>query len=103
MLLVQVYVQDVLREQLNDKVFEVLHQSQGHLYICGGLNMARDVASTVREILVSRLGISFTVAEEYLSRLKVNLRFSPFVDLPLFKYKNKELRICVYGIIMNAK
>ncbi|XP_057207744.1 nitric oxide synthase 2b, inducible [Triplophysa rosa] len=71
----KVYVQDVLREQLNDKVFEVLHQSQGHLYICGGLNMARDVASTVREILVSRLGISFTRAEEYLSRLKNEKRY----------------------------
>ncbi len=71
---VQVYVQDILREQLNDKVFEVLHNNPGHLYICGGMNMAHDVASTIKEILVSRLGITLTQAEEYLSRLKVNLQ-----------------------------
>lgn len=83
MLLVQVYVQDVLREQLNDKIFEVLHQSPGHLYICGGLNMARDVASTVQAILASRLGISLSQAEEYLLRLKVNINFlKAFVVLP---------------------
>lgn len=72
--LVQVYVQDILREQLNDKVFEVLHHYPGHLYICGGISMAHDVAATIQEILVSRLGITLTQAEEYLSRLKVNLQ-----------------------------
>jgi len=72
--LVQVYVQDILREQLNDKVFEVLHHNPGHLYICGGINMAHDVAATIQEILVRRLGITLTQAEEYLSRLKVNLQ-----------------------------
>jgi len=40
------YVQDVLREQLSEKVLEVLHNNGGHLYVCGGMNMARDVAST---------------------------------------------------------
>uniref|UniRef100_A0A8C1JL52 Nitric oxide synthase, inducible n=1 Tax=Cyprinus carpio TaxID=7962 RepID=A0A8C1JL52_CYPCA len=70
----KVYVQDILREQLNDKVFEVLHHNPGHLYICGGMNMAHDVAATIKEILVSRLGITLTQAEEYLSRLKVNLQ-----------------------------
>uniref|UniRef100_A0A8C0Y2B5 Nitric oxide synthase n=1 Tax=Cyprinus carpio carpio TaxID=630221 RepID=A0A8C0Y2B5_CYPCA len=69
----KVYVQDILREQLSDKVFEVLHHNPGHLYICGGMNMANDVAATIKEILVSRLGITLTQAEEYLSRLKVNL------------------------------
>nr|XP_055052766.1 nitric oxide synthase 2b, inducible isoform X2 [Misgurnus anguillicaudatus] len=71
----KVYVQDVLREQMNDKVFEVLHQNRGHLYICGGLNMARDVASSIQEVLVSRLDISLAQAEEYLSRLKNERRY----------------------------
>uniref|UniRef100_A0A8C1ZGJ5 Nitric oxide synthase, inducible n=1 Tax=Cyprinus carpio TaxID=7962 RepID=A0A8C1ZGJ5_CYPCA len=56
----KVYVQDILREQLSDKVFEVLHHNPGHLYICGGMNMANDVAATIKEILVSRLGITLT-------------------------------------------
>ncbi|KAG1929953.1 nitric oxide synthase 2b, inducible [Pimephales promelas] len=71
----KVYVQDILREQLNDKVFEVLHHNPGHLYICGGINMAQDVAATIQEILVRRLGITLTQAEEYLSRLKNEKRY----------------------------
>uniref|UniRef100_A0A8C1P6C9 Nitric oxide synthase, inducible n=1 Tax=Cyprinus carpio TaxID=7962 RepID=A0A8C1P6C9_CYPCA len=71
----KVYVQDILREQLSDKVFEVLHHNPGHLYICGGMNMANDVAATIKEILVSRLGITLTQAEEYLSRLKNEKRY----------------------------
>ncbi|XP_050984471.1 nitric oxide synthase 2b, inducible [Labeo rohita] len=71
----KVYVQDILREQLNDKVVEVLHHNPGHLYICGGMNMAHDVAATIKEILVSRLGITLSQAEEYLSRLKNEKRY----------------------------
>uniref|UniRef100_A0A671KNX8 Nitric oxide synthase n=1 Tax=Sinocyclocheilus anshuiensis TaxID=1608454 RepID=A0A671KNX8_9TELE len=71
----KVYVQDILREQLSDKVFEVLHLNPGHLYICGGMNMAHDVAATIKEILVSRQGITLTQAEEYLSRLKNEKRY----------------------------
>lgn len=92
---VQVYVQDVLREQLNDKVFEVLHQNSGHLYICGGMNMAHDVAATIQKILVSRLGITLTQAEEYLSRLKVNLMFQWGLSCP--KMVNYLLSIIIYG------
>uniref|UniRef100_A0A672P8J0 Nitric oxide synthase n=1 Tax=Sinocyclocheilus grahami TaxID=75366 RepID=A0A672P8J0_SINGR len=71
----KVYVQDILREQLSDKVFEVLHHNPGHLYICGGMNMAHDVAATIKEILVNRQGITLTQAEEYLSRLKNEKRY----------------------------
>nr|AAX85386.1 inducible nitric oxide synthase form A [Carassius auratus] len=71
----KVYVQDILREQLSDQVFEVLHHNPGHLYICGGMNMAHDVAATIKEILVSRLGITLSQAEEYLSRLKNEKRY----------------------------
>uniref|UniRef100_A0A8B9J807 Nitric oxide synthase n=1 Tax=Astyanax mexicanus TaxID=7994 RepID=A0A8B9J807_ASTMX len=40
----KVYVQDVLKKQLSEEVWQVLHQNSGHLYVCGGINMARDVA-----------------------------------------------------------
>nr|ADT78701.1 inducible nitric oxide synthase [Ctenopharyngodon idella] len=71
----KVYVQDILREQMKDEVFKVLHHNSGHLYICGGMSMAHDVAATIQEILVSRLGITLTQAEEYLSRLKNEKRY----------------------------
>lgn len=67
----QVYVQDVLRMQLSEEVWHVLYQSTGHLYVCGGMNMARDVAHTIQEILVNRLGITLSQAGEYLEQLKV--------------------------------
>lgn len=65
------YVQDVLRKQLSEEVWQVLYQSTGHLYVCGGMNMARDVAHTIQEILVNHLGITFSQAAEYLDQLKV--------------------------------
>lgn len=70
------YVQDVLRDQLSEKVFEDLHINAGHLYICGGMNMARDVACTLQEILTSKTGMAVTEAGEYLEKLKVNFKNS---------------------------
>ncbi|KAK2831743.1 hypothetical protein Q7C36_016829 [Tachysurus vachellii] len=71
----KVYVQDVLRKQLSEEVWQVLYQSTGHLYVCGGMNMARDVAHTIQEILVNRLGITLSQAREYLDQLKVEKRY----------------------------
>ncbi|XP_072547840.1 nitric oxide synthase, inducible-like [Salminus brasiliensis] len=71
----KVYVQDVLRKQLSEEVWQVLHQSSGHLYVCGGMNMARDVEHTIKEILVGRLGITIKEAVEYLEKLKAEKRY----------------------------
>ncbi|XP_062873326.1 nitric oxide synthase, inducible-like [Trichomycterus rosablanca] len=71
----KVYVQDVLKRQLSEEVWKVLYQSTGQLYVCGGVNMARDVAQTIQEILVKHLGITLTQAEEYLEQLKAEKRY----------------------------
>ncbi|XP_017347206.1 nitric oxide synthase, inducible [Ictalurus punctatus] len=71
----KVYVQDVLKKQLSEEVWEVLNQRSGHVYVCGSMNMARDVAHAIQEILVSRLGITLTQAGEYLGQLKVEKRY----------------------------
>uniref|UniRef100_A0A4W5NMF7 nitric-oxide synthase (NADPH) n=1 Tax=Hucho hucho TaxID=62062 RepID=A0A4W5NMF7_9TELE len=52
----QIYVQDVLREKIAGEVLSVLHQKEGHLYVCGGVNMAQGVTLAVQEILSSQLG-----------------------------------------------
>uniref|UniRef100_A0A4W4EZ30 Nitric oxide synthase, inducible n=1 Tax=Electrophorus electricus TaxID=8005 RepID=A0A4W4EZ30_ELEEL len=70
-----VYVQHVLKKQLSKEVMQVLHQSHGHLYVCGGMNMAQDVAHTIQEILASELNITFTEAGEYLQKLKSEKRY----------------------------
>ncbi|XP_046719546.1 nitric oxide synthase, inducible-like [Silurus meridionalis] len=71
----KVYVQDVLKKQLSEEVWQVLYQSTGHLYVCGGMSMARDVAHTIQEILGNRLGITLIQAGEYLDQLKVENRY----------------------------
>ncbi|KAM9468386.1 nitric oxide synthase, inducible-like [Clarias gariepinus] len=71
----KVYVQDVLRKQLSEEVWQVLYQSTGHLYVCGGMNMARDVAHTIQAILVHRLGITPSQAGEYLDQFKAEKRY----------------------------
>uniref|UniRef100_A0A8C7DB90 Nitric oxide synthase, inducible n=1 Tax=Oncorhynchus kisutch TaxID=8019 RepID=A0A8C7DB90_ONCKI len=67
----KVYVQDVLRERMAEEVLSVLHQKEGHFYVCGGVNMAQGVTLAVQEILSSQLGITLTQAGEYLTQLKV--------------------------------
>uniref|UniRef100_A0A8C7TJA0 Nitric oxide synthase, inducible n=1 Tax=Oncorhynchus mykiss TaxID=8022 RepID=A0A8C7TJA0_ONCMY len=67
----KIYVQDVLREKMADEVLSVLHQKEGHFYVCGGVNMAQGVTLAVQEILSSQLGITLTQAGEYLTQLKV--------------------------------
>uniref|UniRef100_A0AAY4D3Q9 Nitric oxide synthase n=1 Tax=Denticeps clupeoides TaxID=299321 RepID=A0AAY4D3Q9_9TELE len=84
----KVYVQDVLRKKLAKQVFQVLHQDEGHLYVCGSMSMAREVELTVQEILVSSLGIGSSEAKEYVKRLKVSLS-------PLLTGHSQQLCACV--------
>ncbi|KAM9468990.1 nitric oxide synthase, inducible-like [Clarias gariepinus] len=71
----KVYVQDVLKKQLSEDVWEALNQKSGHVYVCGSMNMARDVAHAIQEILVSHLGVTLTQAGEYLDQLKAEKRY----------------------------
>ncbi|MBN3299782.1 NOS2 protein, partial [Amia calva] len=69
----KVYVQDVLTDKLSEELFSVLHQRQGHIYICGDVRMARDVAETLKEIFAHKLGMSLAQAGDYLTQLKVSI------------------------------
>lgn len=52
---------------------EMLHGQQGHVYVCGDVRMARDVAAALRALLARALRLSSQQANEYLQRLKVAL------------------------------
>lgn len=67
----KVYVQDILRSKLEAEVHQVIHEDKGHLYVCGDVRMARDVAQTLREMFAKRLKLTEEQAEEYVSQLKV--------------------------------
>uniref|UniRef100_A0A8B9I9E5 Nitric oxide synthase n=1 Tax=Anser brachyrhynchus TaxID=132585 RepID=A0A8B9I9E5_9AVES len=61
----KVYVQDILQNKLEAKVCNLLHKEGGHLYVCGDIRMARDVAQTLKGILVKKLNLTEQQAEEY--------------------------------------
>lgn len=67
----KVYVQDILQNKLEAKVCNLLHKEDGHLYVCGDVRMARDVAQTLKGILVKNLNLTEQQAEEYFFELKV--------------------------------
>lgn len=67
----KVYVQDILQNELETKVCNILHKEEGHLYVCGDVRMARDVAQTLKRMLVKNLDHTEKQAEEYFFQLKV--------------------------------
>uniref|UniRef100_A0A8C5M157 Nitric oxide synthase n=1 Tax=Leptobrachium leishanense TaxID=445787 RepID=A0A8C5M157_9ANUR len=69
------YVQDILKRQLEQEVCKLILEEHGHLYICGNIQMARDVADTLRSIIAKKLGLIEAEAENYLSQLKIDLRY----------------------------
>uniref|UniRef100_A0A4W3IVT6 Nitric oxide synthase, inducible n=1 Tax=Callorhinchus milii TaxID=7868 RepID=A0A4W3IVT6_CALMI len=69
------YVQDILREKLASKVYSALHEEKGHIYICGEIQMAQDVAETLKEVVAKQGNMSVEEAEEFLTELKNQKRY----------------------------
>lgn len=67
----KVYVQDILQSKLETKVCNLLHKEEGHLYVCGDVRMAKDVAQTLKRVLAKNLNLNEQQAEEYVFQLKV--------------------------------
>ncbi|XP_027717419.1 nitric oxide synthase, inducible-like [Vombatus ursinus] len=65
-----VYVQDVLRKRLADEVIRVLREDKGHLYVCGDVRMARDVARTLKDLFATRLKMNEEQTDNYFFQLK---------------------------------
>ncbi|XP_006891134.1 PREDICTED: nitric oxide synthase, inducible [Elephantulus edwardii] len=86
----KVYVQDILRQQLADEVIHVLHEEQGHLYICGDVRMARDVANTLKKLVAARLRLSEEQVEDYFFQLKSQKRYHEDIFGALFPHEVKK-------------
>ncbi|XP_046532202.1 nitric oxide synthase, inducible [Equus quagga] len=71
----KVYVQDILRQQLASEVLRVLHEEQGHIYVCGDVRMARDVAHTLKQLVAAKLSLSEEQVEDYFFQLKSQKRY----------------------------
>lgn len=96
----QTYVQHILEKNLEDVLVRTLFREEGHVYVCGQIEMARDVATTIKRIIAKKKGLSNEEVEKYLTQLKV---YYVLIGDLYFTYKDpqqasaKESRLkCIY-------
>uniref|UniRef100_A0A8C8RTC3 Nitric oxide synthase n=1 Tax=Pelusios castaneus TaxID=367368 RepID=A0A8C8RTC3_9SAUR len=70
----KVYVQDILQNKLEGEV-QLLCKDEGHLYVCGDVRMARDVAQTLKKMFTKTLKLTEEQAEDYIFQLKSQKRY----------------------------
>uniref|UniRef100_A0A8C5TKU7 Nitric oxide synthase n=1 Tax=Malurus cyaneus samueli TaxID=2593467 RepID=A0A8C5TKU7_9PASS len=85
----KVYVQDILQKQLEALVCEALHKQQGHVFVCGDVRMARDVAQALRALLARGLHLSPQQAEEFFQQLKNEKRYHEDIFGAVFPQESK--------------
>ncbi|XP_010640644.1 nitric oxide synthase, inducible isoform X1 [Fukomys damarensis] len=88
----KVYVQDVLRQQLAGEVLRVLHEEPGHLYVCGSVLVARDVADVLKQLLAAKLNLNEEQVEDYFFQLKSQKRYHEDIFGAVFPYEVKKDR-----------
>ncbi|XP_037348505.1 nitric oxide synthase, inducible [Talpa occidentalis] len=86
----KVYVQDILRQKLAGEVLRVIHEDQGHIYICGDVRMARDVACTLKQLVAAKLSLNEEQVEDYFFQLKSQKRYHEDIFGALFPYEKKK-------------
>ncbi|XP_026636393.1 nitric oxide synthase, inducible [Microtus ochrogaster] len=86
----KVYVQDILQTELASEVLSVLHGEQGHLYICGDVRMAGDVATTLKKLVANKLNLSEEQVEDYFFQLKSQKRYHEDIFGAVFSYGAKK-------------
>nr|ACU98970.1 neuronal nitric oxide synthase [Sciaenops ocellatus] len=69
------YVQDALREQLSETVYQCLREEGGHIYVCGDVTMAGDVLKTVQQIIKQQGNMSLEDAGFFISKLRDENRY----------------------------
>uniref|UniRef100_A0A8D0G724 Nitric oxide synthase n=1 Tax=Sphenodon punctatus TaxID=8508 RepID=A0A8D0G724_SPHPU len=85
----KVYVQDLLWSKLQAEVLRALHEEEGHLYVCGDIRMARDVAKSLKEMFVKKLGLSEEGAEDYFFQMKSQKRYHEDIFGAPFLHQSK--------------
>ncbi|XP_061460927.1 nitric oxide synthase, inducible [Rhineura floridana] len=85
----KVYVQDLLRNELEWEVHRLLHEEDGHLYVCGDVRMAREVAKTLKEMFAKQLDLTEEQAEDYCFQLKRQKRYHEDIFGAVFSHENQ--------------
>ena len=76
-LIFQQYVQDLLKANSED-VCEMILLNGGHIYVCGDVSMANDVAKTMLNLLQEFAALSQVEAQECMSQLRVSSKCAKF-------------------------
>ncbi|KAM4795668.1 nitric oxide synthase, inducible [Rhinophrynus dorsalis] len=79
------YVQDILIKDLENEVCKVVLEEEGHIYVCGNIEMAREVAKTLKCMFGKKLRLNEEEAENYFSQFKNQLRYHEDIFGPAFK------------------
>ncbi|XP_073523877.1 nitric oxide synthase, inducible [Phyllobates terribilis] len=69
------YVQHILEKNLEDEVIRTLFGEEGHVYVCGHIEMAKDVATTIKLIIARKKGLNDQEVETCLTQLKNEMRY----------------------------
>ncbi|KAM4046114.1 nitric oxide synthase, inducible [Anomaloglossus baeobatrachus] len=69
------YVQHILQNNLEDEVIKTLFGEEGHVYVCGHIEMAKDVAATIKLIIARKKGLNDQEVEQYMTQLKNEMRY----------------------------
>ncbi|KAG8122710.1 hypothetical protein E2320_018261 [Naja naja] len=85
----KVYVQDLLRNKLEAEVYRFLHEEEGHLYVCGDIRMASEVAKTLKEMFAKKLSLTEEEAEDYCFQLKRQKRYKEDIFGATFPRENQ--------------
>ncbi|KAM6460454.1 nitric oxide synthase, inducible isoform 1-T3 [Liasis olivaceus] len=84
----KVYVQDLLQNELEAEVYRLLHEEEGHLYVCGDIRMASEVAKTLKEMFAKKLSLAEEEAEDYCFQLKRQKRYQEDIFGATFPKEN---------------
>ncbi|CAH2219843.1 nitric oxide synthase, inducible [Pelobates cultripes] len=73
--LAKTYVQDILKQNLEQEICKIVLEEQGHLYVCGNIQMARDVTATLKTMIANKKGLNEEEIDLFFSQLKSEMRY----------------------------
>jgi NADPH-ferrihemoprotein reductase len=72
----KIYVTHLLQED-SDKLWEVIGEKKGHVYICGDAkNMATDVRNILLNVIKAKGNMTDTEAQQYIKKMETQKRYS---------------------------
>ncbi|XP_053131301.1 LOW QUALITY PROTEIN: nitric oxide synthase, inducible-like [Hemicordylus capensis] len=85
----QVYGQDLLWNELGAEIHRLLHEEDGHLFVCGDVCMAGEVARTLKEMFARQLDVSEEASQAYFFQLKQQKRYHEDTFGAVFPHENQ--------------